>query len=68
MTLFTLPDRITPKQASEALGVTIQTLSVWRCTQRYPLPYMKIGRKVFYRMQDIHRFIEHRTVRPQETE
>jgi hypothetical protein len=50
------------KQAAEILGVTAGTLSVWRCTRRYPLPYVKIGRAVRYRMADIERFIESRTV------
>lgn len=48
---------LTPKQAAETLGVAIGTLAVWRCTARYPLPYVKIGRRVMYREQDITNFI-----------
>ncbi len=59
MNLF--KDRITPRQASEVLGITEATLSVWRCTRRYPLPFVKIGRKVFYRGEDINNFIKKRT-------
>ncbi|NQY63861.1 MAG: helix-turn-helix domain-containing protein [Alteromonadaceae bacterium] len=48
----------TPKQTAESLGVTVGTLAVWRCTARYPLSYVKIGRRVMYREQDISNFIE----------
>ena len=56
------PERLTKKQAANILGVTEDTLAVWRCTKRYPLSYIKIGRKVFYRLTDIEAFIESRTV------
>jgi predicted site-specific integrase-resolvase len=49
---------LTPKKAAEILGVAIGTLAVWRCTARYPLPFVKIGRRVMYREQDINNFIE----------
>ena len=49
---------LTPKKAAETLGVAIGTLAVWRCTARYPLPFVKIGRRVMYREQDIYNFIE----------
>ena len=49
---------LTPKKAAEVLGVAIGTLAVWRCTARYPLPFVKIGRRVMYREQDINNFIE----------
>jgi predicted site-specific integrase-resolvase len=49
---------LTPKKAAETLGVAIGILAVWRCTARYPLPFVKIGRRVMYREQDINNFIE----------
>jgi len=49
---------LTPAQAAEILGVTIGTLAVWRCTARYPLSFVKIGRRVKYRLADINNFIE----------
>jgi Helix-turn-helix domain len=49
---------LTPQQTAEVLGVTIGTLAVWRCTARYPLPFVKIGRRVKYRVNDINNFIE----------
>ncbi|WP_366144094.1 helix-turn-helix domain-containing protein [Candidatus Accumulibacter sp. ACC012] len=37
------------------------TLSVWRCTGRYNLPFVKIGRKVRYRRTDLVAWLEKRT-------
>ena len=45
-------------KAANYLGITPETLAVWRCTNRYPLPYVKIGRKVMYRQVDLETFIQ----------
>lgn len=58
---------LTPEQAAEFLSTTPGTLSVWRCTRRYDLPYVKVGRAVRYRLSDLEAFIAARTVgAPQE--
>lgn len=49
------------KAASIYLGVSAGTLSVWRCTGRYPLPFVKVGRRVRYRIGDLLAFVESRT-------
>lgn len=51
-------DRLVPEQVAEELQVTVGTLAVWRATKRYPLPWIKIGRRVFYRRRDVETFIE----------
>lgn len=43
-----------------ALDVSPGTLAVWRSTGRYNLPYVKMGRKVRYRVGDLRAFIESR--------
>lgn len=48
--------------AADFLGLKRQTLAVWRSTGRYGLPYTKIGRSVRYRLSDLERFVESRTV------
>lgn len=48
-------------QAAKHLGVVPGTLSVWRSTGRYQLPYLKIGRKVRYRLSDLDAWLETRT-------
>ena len=50
------------RQAASFLGISPGTLSVWRTTRRYPLPYIKVGRVVRYRVSDLRAFIESRTV------
>ena len=37
------------KQAADYLTVTPGTLSVWRSTGRYAIPFVKVGRSVRYR-------------------
>jgi predicted site-specific integrase-resolvase len=47
---------LTPQDVSNRLGVSITTLATWRCTKRYPLAYLKIGRLVRYRAGDVEAF------------
>lgn len=48
------------QEAASFLGIEEETLAVWRCTKRYPLPYIKVGRLVKYRPSDLQAFIESR--------
>ena len=52
---------MTPEQVAEYLGVSTETLNVWRCTKRYNLPYVKAGRLVRYRVEDVESFVASRT-------
>jgi predicted site-specific integrase-resolvase len=45
-----------PQDVANRLGVSIATLATWRCTKRYALTYMKIGRLVRYRLADVEAF------------
>lgn len=56
-----LPELISKESAALALGVSPGTLDVWRSTGRYALPFVKIGRKVLYKLDDLSAFIERRT-------
>lgn len=47
---------LTPQHVADRLGVSTTTLSTWRCTKRYPLPYVKVGRLVRYRLADLDAF------------
>lgn len=58
---FTRP-LLSPAEAAEILGVKVDTLTVWRCTKRYNLPWVKVGRSPKYRPEDIEAFISERTV------
>jgi excisionase family DNA binding protein len=48
---------LTRREAAAYLGVSEQTLAIWKCTGRYNLPYIKIGRLVKYKRQDLDAFI-----------
>jgi len=49
-------------QASIYIGVSPGTLEVWRCTKRYQIPFIKVGRLVRYRKSELDNFLDHRTV------
>lgn len=51
---------MTPDQVAAYLGVSVETLNVWRCTKRYNLPYIKAGRLVRYRFEDVETFVTSR--------
>ncbi|MEW8288228.1 MAG: helix-turn-helix domain-containing protein [Candidatus Thiodiazotropha endolucinida] len=57
---MSVPKLFTPEEVSELLGVTTHTLAVWRSEGRYNFPYIKTGRLVRYREEDVMRFIEER--------
>jgi hypothetical protein len=48
--------------AAHFLGVRAQTLATWSCNHRYDLPFVKIGRRVMYRIADLHAFVERNTI------
>ena len=50
-----------PEVVARLLDVTEGTLAVWRTTRRYPLRWVKVGRVIRYRMEDVQSFIALRT-------
>jgi len=52
---------LTPPEAAAYIGVTENTLSVWRCVGRYAIPFIKVGRLVRYRVSDLEAWLESRT-------
>ena len=55
-----IPVQINEKRAAEVLGVKVSTLTNWRTTGRYNLPYIKVGRLVRYRVADLAAWIAKR--------
>ncbi len=64
MVATTLPKLLTPGETAAAIGVCTTTLSIWRCTKRYDLPYVKVGRLIRYEEKDVADFLERRRVTP----
>lgn len=50
------------KQAAEFLRIKPRTLATWASTGRYSLPFVKVGRSVRYRIEDLEAFMRRRTV------
>jgi predicted site-specific integrase-resolvase len=49
---------LTEIETAEILGVSPTTLATWRCTRRYPLPYVRVGRRAIrYRAEDVAAFV-----------
>ncbi|MBS1992704.1 MAG: helix-turn-helix domain-containing protein [Cyanobacteria bacterium SZAS LIN-3] len=44
-------------EAAAYLGVAKQTLAIWKCTKRYNLPFIKIGKLIKYKRSDLDQFI-----------
>lgn len=51
---------LTPQEVSAILSIDVETLNKWRHHKRYHLPYIKAGRLVRYKHQDIEAFIASR--------
>lgn len=55
-------DQLLDEQAAASyLDLKPGTLSVWRSTGRYAIPFVKIGRNVRYRRADLDIWLEQRT-------
>jgi predicted site-specific integrase-resolvase len=49
-------------EVAEMIGVRPQTLAVWRCTGKYDLPFVRVGRLVRYQIQDVLEWLQSRRV------
>ena len=56
-----MSDLLTETEAAQVLGMKPQSLSVWRLHKKN-LPFVKIGRLVRYRREDIEAWLERQTV------
>lgn len=56
-------ERYSDPEATKYLRLAEGTLAIWRCTKRYPIPYIKVGSRVFYWKRDLDAFLESQTVR-----
>lgn len=56
-------DRLNNKEAAAYIGVSHNTLDVWRSEKRYSLPYIKVGSKIYYWKRDLDAWLEAQTVR-----
>ncbi|MBQ8347341.1 MAG: helix-turn-helix domain-containing protein [Alphaproteobacteria bacterium] len=48
---------MTPRDAAVYIGGKINTLAVWRMTNKYDLPFVKLGWVIRYRKTDLDEWI-----------
>lgn len=53
---------LTEAETAAYLQVKPETLATCRCTRRYPLPFVRVGRAIRYRLRDVESFLTARTV------
>lgn len=51
---------LTPKELANYLGITTQTLAIWRTNKTYPLPYTKVGGRIRYKAEDVQQWLDSR--------
>jgi excisionase family DNA binding protein len=50
---------LTTAEAAAFLGIKRETLAIWRCTKRYNLPFVRVGKRLIkYRKSDLIAFLE----------
>lgn len=60
-------DLLDEKQAAKTIKLLPHTLTVWRCRKPSKAPpYIRLGRKIFYRRSDLRNWLAAQVVRPQE--
>jgi len=55
-------DRLSSERAAIYLGVKPQTLAKWRSTARVRIPYIRVGKLIFYRLRDLDVWLAEQTV------
>jgi len=53
---------LTTEQAAAYLGIAEQTLTNWRNNRRQQIPYLKLGKIVRYRREDLDAWLQSRLV------
>ena len=66
MDTFATTPLLTTEQAAQILGIKPRTLVIWRHEGRSELPFIRLGRAVRYRLEDIQSYIERKTHRQAE--
>ena len=52
-----LPILLTQKQAADYLGTTVGCLNTWRAQGKNPIPFIRWGNRIRYRMCDLDQWI-----------
>lgn len=61
MAVIDLPPLLTTEETAQLINVKKSTLDTWRCLGRYSLPFVRIGRLVRYRREDVLKWLDRNT-------
>jgi hypothetical protein len=53
-----ISELLTPREAAKALKTSSGVLAIWRHKRTKPLAFVRKGRKIYYRPEDIQKYIE----------
>jgi hypothetical protein len=62
MAVTAKPELLNNREAAEFLRISPGTLEVWRCLDRYKIPYVRIGTRIYYEMGDLLAWLSSRKV------
>lgn len=68
MDSFVTSPLLTTEQTAQILSIKPRTLVIWRYEGRSELPFVRLGRAVRYRLEDIQSYIEGKTHRQVEVQ
>jgi len=54
---------LTKKELAEFLGISVYTIDTW-VSQRREIPFVRMGRRVMFDMEDVKKWVENSKVRP----
>jgi len=57
-------ERMTTTEAASYLGVSYRTLVMWRYKKIFGLPFVRVGRRIYYRRRDLDEWLEQRREAP----
>lgn len=49
---------LTQKEVSKILNIQVATLNQWRCSKKYNMPYIKLGRVILYPSVEFYIWLE----------
>lgn len=52
------PQLLDTQNAAKFLGLSAKTLESWRYADRVELPYVRLGRRIFYEVPDLLGFVQ----------
>jgi predicted site-specific integrase-resolvase len=52
------PQLLDTENAAKFLGLSHKTLEAWRYADRIELPYVRLGRRIFYEVPDLLAFVQ----------